>query len=300
MPAWSRPRSSVFGRRPTAASRWLPSSSSASAGRIDDDAHALAARALAHRRVLHAEVEGHAFALQDLLHLGRDLAVLAGDQAVAVLEHGHARAEAPVHLGELEADVAAADDQQVLGQEVDRHHRGVVEHRHVGDAFPGRQDRAAADVDEDLRRLQDRAVDLDRVRADEAGMAPDQAQVLRPADPLVEAFDRLADHRVLARLHRLHVDAHRPGIHPPVGGAPGDVGGAGARDQGLGRDAAVVDAGAAEVLALDERGLHARFGQAHRERRCGLAAADHDRVVGSAHRGTPRAVGRPGRDHRRR
>ena len=35
-------------------------------------------------------------------------------------------AEAAVHLGELEADVAAADDDQVRGQEVDVQHRGLV------------------------------------------------------------------------------------------------------------------------------------------------------------------------------
>ena len=62
-------------------------------------------------------------------------------------------AEAPVHLRELEADVAAADDDQVLGQEVDVHHAGVGEDtarrraRRVGHRRP------AADVDEDLRRL---------------------------------------------------------------------------------------------------------------------------------------------------
>ena len=36
-------------------------------------------------------------------------------------------AEAPVHLAELEPDVAAADDDQVLGQKVDIHHRRIGE-----------------------------------------------------------------------------------------------------------------------------------------------------------------------------
>ena len=126
----------MFGRRPTAASRWLPSIASAWPAGVDDDAHAAAVRALGHRRVLDREVERDALALEDALDLGRDLVVLAGDQPVAVLEHRDARAEAPVHLRELQADVAAADDQQVLGQEVDGHHRGVGEDRHVGDALP--------------------------------------------------------------------------------------------------------------------------------------------------------------------
>ncbi len=76
----------------------------------------------------------HAFALEDRLHLARDFAVLAGDQAVAVFDDGHARAEAPVHLRELEADVASAGHYQVLGQRVDGHHRGVGQHRDVADS----------------------------------------------------------------------------------------------------------------------------------------------------------------------
>ena len=39
--------------------------------------------------------------------------------ALAVFDDGDVRAEAPVHLRDLEADVAAADDDQVLGQHVE-------------------------------------------------------------------------------------------------------------------------------------------------------------------------------------
>ena len=133
----------------------------------------------------------------------------------------------------------------------------------------------------------DLAVHLDRMRPGEARVAPDEAQVLRPGDPLVQAIDRLPDDGVLARLHRLHVDADRTDADAVVGGAPGNVRGAGARHQRLGRDAAVVDAGAAEVLALDQRRLHAGLGQADGEGRSGLAAADDDRVVASAHAWVP-------------
>jgi hypothetical protein len=52
----------------------------------------------------------------------------------------------------------------------------------------------------------------------------------------------------------------------------------GARDQGLGRHAAGVDAGAAEQLALDQRDPHAGGGQAADQRRPGLAGADDDGV----------------------
>ena len=69
-------------------------------------------------------IETHldAFRLQDLLHRGRDILVVAGDQAISHLDDGDAASEAAIHLGELQADIAAADDHQVLGQEVDLHH----------------------------------------------------------------------------------------------------------------------------------------------------------------------------------
>ena len=57
-----------------------------------------------------------------------------------------------------------------------------------------------------------------------------------------------------------------------------------ARDQRLGRDAAVVDARAADQLALDDRGLAAGLGEPHGERGACLPGADDDGVVVVAHR----------------
>jgi hypothetical protein len=251
----------------------------AAAGR-KRDAHALSAGAGGHLGALHREVERDALAFEDRLHLARHLGVLARDQPVAVLDNRDAHAEAAVHLRELEADVAATGDDQVLGERVERHHRRVGQHRHVGDDVRLRQHRPAADVEEDLRRGQRRAVHLDRVRPGEARLAPDEREVRGSRDPIRERLDRLADDAVLARRHFLHVDAHRPAeMDAALGRAPHDVRGAGARDERLGRDAGVVDAGASEVLALDQRGAHSRLGEAHGEERAGLAGADHDRVV---------------------
>ena len=212
MPARSRPRSSVLGLRPTAASRWLPSIVGTPAPAAASPSTTRTPRPPAPGPTLAfltAKWNATPFALEDRLHLARDLGVLARDQPVAVLEHRDARAEAPVHLRELEADVAAAGDDQVLGQRVERHHRDVGQDRHVADAVPGRQHRPAADVDEDLRRLERLAVDLDRVRRAEAGVAAHQRQVRRRREPLADAFDRVGDDAVLARLDGLHVDMER-------------------------------------------------------------------------------------------
>ena len=83
-------------------------------------------------------------------------------------------------------------------------------------------------------------------------------QLLHAVEPVFDAFVRLAHDRVLARLDALHVDADRAvDDDAEVRGAPRHVGRARAGDERLGGNAPVVDAGAAEALALDDRGLAA-------------------------------------------
>ena len=94
-----------------------------------------------------------ALVAQDVAHALRYFVVFARDDPRALLDDGDLRAEAPVHLAEFEPDVAAADDDQMLGQEVDVHHRRVGEIRSSCEARHRRHQRAAADVDEDLLRL---------------------------------------------------------------------------------------------------------------------------------------------------
>ena len=61
-----------------------------------------------------------ALVLDDLPDRGRDVFVLAADEPRPHLDDRDLGAEAPEHLTELETDVAAADDDQMLGQEVHR------------------------------------------------------------------------------------------------------------------------------------------------------------------------------------
>ncbi len=58
-----------------------------------------------------------------------DVGILAGEELRAVLDDGDAAAEAPVGLRELEADVAAAEDDQVLGQAVELEQLDVRQRR---------------------------------------------------------------------------------------------------------------------------------------------------------------------------
>ena len=230
----------------------------------------------------------HAFLLKDRLHRVGHVGVLARDQPVGHLHDGHAAPEAAIHLRELKPDIGAADDDEMLRQEVDVHHRRAGQ---VVDLFEPRRVRhegVAADVDDDLRRLEQPAVDADRVRALETAVAVDHRKVGVRLQPFLDVLVRGADDAVLARLDALHVDFDVSAEHhAEIRGAPRDVGGAGACDQRLRRDAADIDAGAAVELALENRDLHALAGHALRDRRPGLAGADDDRVECLSHAPLP-------------
>ena len=172
----------------------------------------------------------------------------------------------------------------MLGHEVDVHHAligqvpNLVEARHVRDRG------AAADVEEERFGFEYPCPHANRARALETGVSFDVGKSVGFAEPAHEPVGRVAHDRVLARFHRRHVDAdRRADAHTEVRCAARDVRGSRAGDQGLGRNAAVVDARAADALALDDGGLASRLGEPHRERWPGLTRADDDGVVALVH-----------------
>ncbi len=68
-------------------------------------------------------------------------------------------------------------------------------------------------------------------------------------------------------------------MHAIVGRAAREIGDPSAIEHRLGRRAAIVDAGAADIRALDERGLPAGAGTGFRQRIASLTGADNDGVV---------------------
>src|SRR5262249_58932077 len=62
-----------------------------------------------------------AFGSEDRLNRGRNVLILASDQPRSHFHDSDAAAEATVHLRELEPDVAAADHDQMIGQEINHH-----------------------------------------------------------------------------------------------------------------------------------------------------------------------------------
>ncbi len=92
------------------------------------------------------EPDFDALGFQYLPHCLRHILIFALDQARTFFDDGHPGPKAPVHLAKLEADVAAANDDQVLRQEIHVHHARVGEVRYLIQPGHGRDQGAAADV----------------------------------------------------------------------------------------------------------------------------------------------------------
>src|ERR1700685_2553650 len=102
----------------------------------------------------------------------------------------------------------------------------------------------------------------------------DCAVGLAPHPPF-DAFAPAAHDGVLTRLDPLHVNADLVAEDDAVlGGSSCYMSGAGAGHKGFGGRAAVVDAGAAEQLALDNSHLHPGLAKANGEKWPRLARAD--------------------------
>ena len=145
-----------------------------------------------------------------------DFRVLAPDQAWSHLDNGNLAAEAAIHLRELQPNIAAADNHEMIGQEIDRHHRAVVQSPDRVEAGHVGRGGAAADIDEDTLRRMLLAVHADFARAGEACMAFIDRAIVHPLHPVLNAAARFLRHRVLARFDPFHVgpDFSRQAISP--------------------------------------------------------------------------------------
>ena len=141
-----------------------------------------------------------------------------------------------------------------------------------------RDRRAGADIEEDLLGPQPAVADRDLARPGQPGLPGDQGDFRSGAEPILLPLSAIDHDCFDAGADLGEVDGDRPGQDAEVGSAPREMCGIGAGDQRLGRTAAGIDAGAAEVATLDQRHLAARAREADGERRPGLAAADDDGV----------------------
>src|SRR5215470_2161159 len=200
---------------------------------------------------------------EDLLDLRRDIGILAWNQAVVAVHDRDARAVAPEHLAELEPDVSPAQDHQVSGHGAELHDARRVQRADVAQTRDRRRGGAPAGVDDDLRRREEPLAagaqrDPYGAAIDKARFAEHEVHVRCVPQVALPALAELLDHALLASADRRQVDAKPLAPFDTVlRAAPREICDARACDHGFGRRAADVDARAADVLPLDDRGLPA-------------------------------------------
>lgn len=146
-----------------------------------------------------------------------DVRVLAAEELRPTLDDGDAAAEAPIGLRELQPDIPAAEDNQVLGHAIELQHLDVRDRR-AGEAGKRRDERAGPQVEEDAVARQQAGTaivetHLDRLGGDEAPFAQEQLDAGLAIALQVEGDLRL-HHLALACEHVGHV--HAGAGHVPV------------------------------------------------------------------------------------
>ena len=191
------------------------------------------------------------------------------------------------HLRELQPDVAAADDHQVLGHCVQRHDRRVVERR--TSSMPGSAGRTERPPT--LMKITRCGPACGRptwtVRGATKRASPTITSVF--ASPRIHASTPSRDLRTMPSLRaftRAMSTRMSPAIEAELCAAAREVNRARAGHQRLGRHAADVDAGAAEGAAFDDDAAQTFPAAARGQRRAGLAGADDDGINASACIGT--------------
>src|SRR5246500_5803285 len=106
----------------------------------------------------------------------RHVLVLMANEPRRHFDDRYLAAKAAVDLAEFEADIAAADNDQMLRQKVDVHHRRIRQVGHFVYAGHWRHQRPAPDIDKDPFSAQPPSIvviggDFHRLRRREPGMA---------------------------------------------------------------------------------------------------------------------------------
>ncbi|CAM4034468.1 hypothetical protein DEFR109230_19260 [Deinococcus frigens] len=223
--------------------------------------------------------DGDAFLRERMLQGARDVFILVAQEVWGALNEGHLRSEAAVHLRVLHADIAPAHDQEVTRQFRQLQGAGGIEKGHVLQPGDARHRRTGPGVNEDLRCFDAFPIHVQGVRSGEAGLPPDQGDVRVPVHVGFRALPHTG-HQIVLALHHLgqtHPDGS--GVNSPLGGFPRQVRHAGTGDQGLGGNAPPVEAGAAQLVPLDQRDGASLEAQLERQRQTGHPPADHHGVV---------------------
>src|SRR5438067_8478471 len=154
---------------------------------------------------LGVETDGHALFFEEGFDGGRDVFVFARDEAGGFFDDGDFAAEAAEDLGEFEADVTAAYDDEMTWQSLELEDANVVHPwNDVGSGKIG-DDGAASDVEEDFFRGEEIVADTDLIGRPEVGVAGEDGAILHAAQIGFEAIAGVEDDLVFAGFDGLHV-----------------------------------------------------------------------------------------------
>ena len=234
---------------------------------------------------LGAELEGEALLAQDALHLLGHFAVQTRQDAVEILDHRHFGAQAAPDGRQFQPDDAAADHREAL-----RHfrqfkragggHDALLVHLDAGD-----RDQFRTGGDDDVLGADNlgAAITLDG----DFALGGDAALALEPVDLVLleqelDAGGVVFDDLVLVGHHGRQVQLDRAELDAMTReGVLGFLELLGTGQQRLGRDAADIEAGAAQRLALFDAGrLQAKLCGADGGNITAGSTADDDNVVG--------------------
>src|SRR5690606_14366546 len=227
---------------------------------------------------LHAGLELDAAPAEGSLQALGDELVLVGDQVRQRFDDRDFSAEGTPHAGELHADHAAAQHDDLLGHEVE------VERLLAGDdptaqLEAGDRLRVRAGRQYDVLAGVPGAVDFDRVGVDKGSGAFDQGDLVRLGQPL-QALVEACDDVLLVLVDAVDVDAFERGFHPELVGVPSGVGHLRGVQQCLGGNTPAVQASPTELVLFDEDDGQAKLGCAEGAGVAAGTAAENDQIGG--------------------
>ena len=206
---------------------------------------------------------------QDLCDLLRNIDILAREKLPRRLNDCHSAAETPEQLAKLESNITSAQNQQMLRQRIEFHDRNIVKERYALQAGNVRPRSARARIDENVLRRDGALAAVLRVDDNfagtaEAGLTEDQFKVGSLFQFRLATVAKVVDDVALAFPNFGHIDTDGPRLHAIISGPPHQVGDAPAGHHRLRRRASLINAGAANMFALDESSTHSGAGQSRR------------------------------------
>src|SRR5260370_11870135 len=138
---------------------------------------------------------------------------------------------------------------------------------------------AAAGVDENLFAFEQCVSNLKLMRGNKTGVASMETKVSALVDLFLRAAAKTENDFVFLSNNPGEIDADIRCVDAPARGVSRIVSDLRAVDHGLGGRATNVDAGATQVIVLDERYRPSQIREAIGERIAGLAGADDDGIV---------------------